>query len=214
MDESMQVDSVVPVAPAPEAPQAQPTPPAQPTDVPNSQPPLQAATSQPSQTFREIQVKVHVRRPERDNWVYLGKALVTQELSGHSSRVVVRSISTGKIVSVFGEGVDLQAEKRGNFVVISCVDGTRVVSWSLNALNNSDTVRLLASIELACYKAKQAVAEPRMHTKSRRRIERVIKDDRRKRHRRRKEQDAMVDLFARSTIAETDTPSMETTPTA
>lgn len=27
---------------------------------------------------------------------------------------------------------NLQAEKRGNFVVISCVEGSNVVSWSLN----------------------------------------------------------------------------------
>lgn len=26
----------------------------------------------------------------------------------------------------------LQAEKRGNFVVVGCVEGTRVISWSLN----------------------------------------------------------------------------------
>ena len=102
---------------------------------------------------------------------------MTQELNGHSSRVgaspipcrslrsltfslrlVVRSLSTGKILSVFGEvratlavlahdtdarlrsqGVDLQAEKRGNFVVISCVDGNRVVSWSLNVRVHSPT---------------------------------------------------------------------------
>ncbi|KAL1720760.1 hypothetical protein EV715DRAFT_250046 [Schizophyllum commune] len=208
MDESMQVDSAPVAAPAPEPPTTQPT------EVTNPQPPPQQAAPQPRESFREIQVKVHVRRPDRDNWTYLGKGLVTQELNGHSSRVVVRSLSTGKILSVFGEGVDLQAEKRGNFVVISCVDGNRVVSWSLNALNNTDTVRLMASIELACYKAKQAVADPRFHNKSRRRIERVIKDDRRKRHRRRKEADAMVDAFAKSTIADGDTPSMETTPTA
>lgn len=68
------------------------------------------------------------------------------------------------------------------------------------ALNNSETLRLLASIELACYKCKQAVADPRLHTKARRRIERVIKDDRRRRHRRRKDQDAMIDAFSKQTI--------------
>ena len=117
---------------------------------------------------------------------------------------------------------DLQAEKRGNFVVIGCVEGSRVISWSLNvsspissltmlpivfsfavqALNNSETLRLLASIELACYKCKQALADPRLHNKSRRRIERVIKDDRRRRHRRRKDQDAMVDAFAKQNLGE------------
>lgn len=37
--------------------------------------------------FRDIQVKVHIRRPERDSWVYMGRGLVTQEVTGHSSRV-------------------------------------------------------------------------------------------------------------------------------
>jgi hypothetical protein len=37
--------------------------------------------------FRDIQVKVHIRRPERDSWVYMGRGLVTQEITGHSSRV-------------------------------------------------------------------------------------------------------------------------------
>lgn len=60
----------------------------------------------------------------------------------------------------------------------------------------------MASIELACYRCKAALADPRMHNKSRRRIERVIKDDRRRRHRRRKDADAMVDLFAKQNIAE------------
>jgi hypothetical protein len=27
---------------------------------------------------------------------------------------------------------ELQAEKRGNFVVVGCIDGNKVVSWSLN----------------------------------------------------------------------------------
>ncbi|KAF9462170.1 hypothetical protein BDZ94DRAFT_1322862 [Collybia nuda] len=161
--------------------------------------------------FRDIQVKVHIRRPERDSWVYMGRGLVTQEVTGHSSRVVVRTVSTGKIMAVFGETSDLQAEKRGNFVVIGCVEGSRVVSWSLNALNNSETLRLLASIELACYKCKQALADPRLHTKSRRRIERVIKDDRRRRHRRRKDQEAMIDAFAKQNLS-TEPTSMETGP--
>jgi hypothetical protein len=121
-----------------------------------------------------------------------------------------------------GKGSDLQAEKRGNFVVIGCVEGSRVVSWSLNvsiyspksghlsiiicilmqALNNSETLRLLASIELACYKCKQAIGDPRQHSKVRRRIERLIKDDRRRRHRRRKDQEAMIDAFAKQNIEE------------
>jgi hypothetical protein len=68
-------------------------------------------------------------------------------------------------------------------------------------MNNSDTLRLLASIELACYRCKQALLDPRLHSKARRKIERVIKDDRRKRHRRRKDQDAMVDAFARQSLS-------------
>jgi len=34
-----------------------------------------------------IQVKVHIRRPEKDAWVYLGRGLVSHEVNGHSSRV-------------------------------------------------------------------------------------------------------------------------------
>ncbi|TFK41235.1 hypothetical protein BDQ12DRAFT_733545 [Crucibulum laeve] len=161
--------------------------------------PLQASASRDH--FRDIQVKVHIRRPERDSWVYLGRGLVTQEFTGQSSRVVVRTVSTGKVMATFSEASDLQAEKRGNFVVIGCVEGSRVVSWSLNALNNSETLRLLASIELACYRSKQALTEPRLHSKSRRKIERVIKDDRRRRHRRRKDQEAMIDAFAKQNLA-------------
>jgi hypothetical protein len=132
----------------------------------------------------------------------MGRGLVTQEVIGHSSRVVVRNLASGKIMAAFNEGSDLQAEKRGNFVVIGCVEGSRVVSWSLNALNNSETLRLLASVELACYKCKQAMADPRSVVKSRRRIERIIKDDRRRRHRRRKDQEAMIDAFSKQNLSE------------
>ncbi|OAX44223.1 hypothetical protein K503DRAFT_765203 [Rhizopogon vinicolor AM-OR11-026] len=149
----------------------------------------------PAREFRDIQVKVHIRRPEKDSWAYLGRALVSQEVVGQSSRVVIRSLTSGKVLVAFGEISELQAEKRGNFVVVGCVEGSRVVSWSLNALNNSETLRLLASIELACYRCRLAVGDPRTHSKSRRRIERVIKEDRRRRHRRRKDQDAMIDAF-------------------
>ncbi|KAJ3535254.1 hypothetical protein NMY22_g6570 [Coprinellus aureogranulatus] len=127
---------------------------------------------------------------------------------------VVRSQTSGKVIAEFDETSDLQAEKRGNFVVIGLVDGPRVVSWSLNALNNSETLRLLACIELACYRCKQAIADPRNHVKTRRRIERVIKDDRRRRHRRRKDQEAMIDAFAKQTlsndVAPQDTPNSAT----
>lgn len=162
---------------------------------------LQGSNPRDREHFREIQVKVHIRRPEKDSWVYLGRGTVSQEVNGHSSRVVVRNNSTGKTIAVFSECSDLQVEKRGNFIIIMCVEGGRVISWSLNAMNNSDTLRLLASIELACYRCKQALMDPRLHSKARRRIERVIKDDRRRRHRRRKDQDAMVDAFARQTLS-------------
>jgi hypothetical protein len=36
----------------------------------------------------------------------------------------------------------------------------------------------------------------------RRRIERVIKDDRRRRHRRRKDQEAMIDAFSKQNLTE------------
>jgi len=169
-----------------------------------------APTPSVRDNFREIQVKVHVRSPGKDTWAYQGRGVVTQEVSGHSSRVVVRNLTNGKVMATFSESSDLQAEKRGNFVVIGCVDGNRVVSWSLNALNNSETLRLLASIELACYRCKQAIADPRLHTKSRRKIERLIKEDRRKRHRRRKDQEAMIDAFARQNLS-TD-PTQEASP--
>ena len=51
----------------------------------------------------------------------------------------------------------------------------------MKALNNSETVRLLASIELACYACKQAMADPALHGTFRRRVARTIKDDRRRR---------------------------------
>ena len=124
---------------------------------------------------------------------------------------------------MFIQGTELQAEKRGNFVVVGCVEGPKVVSWSLNvrfllsvypmephdpqALNNAETIRLLASIELACYRSKQAIGDPRSHHKARRRVERAIKDDRRKRHKRRKEQEAMVEAFARQDINNEGTPT-------
>ncbi|KII93916.1 hypothetical protein PLICRDRAFT_132160 [Plicaturopsis crispa FD-325 SS-3] len=206
MDATMEVDSAMDTM---EMPQPHPAPAPAPivsADLPGMSVPLpipraSAEVPQPRDNFRDIAVKVHIRRPEKDSWVYVGRGLVTQEMTGQSSRVVVRSVSSGKTIAVFSEGSDLQAEKRGNFVVVGCVEGSRVVSWSLNALNNSETLRLLASIELACYKCKQALADPRTHTKVRRRIERVIKDDRRRRHRRRKDQEAMIDAFSKQNIA-------------
>jgi len=156
--------------------------------------------SQLREPFREIPVKVHIRRPDRDSWVYVGRATVSLDTTGRSSQVVVRSTSTDKILTVFNENSELQAEKRGNFVVVGSIEGSKVISWSLNALNTSETLRLLACVELACYRCKQTVADPRSHHRSRRRIERVIKDDRRKRHMRRQEQEAMIDLFSKQDL--------------
>ncbi|KAI8990533.1 hypothetical protein BD414DRAFT_483951 [Trametes punicea] len=161
-----------------------------------------ASAAQPREPIRDIPVKVHIRKPDKDSWAYMGRGIVSQEIAGQSSRVVVRSATSHKILAVFGEGAALQAERRGNFVVIGCVEGNRVVSWSLNALNHSETVRLLASIELAAYACKQAMADPALHSAIRRRIARVIKDDRRRRHKRRKDQEAMVAAFARTGLAE------------
>ncbi|KAI9462487.1 hypothetical protein BJY52DRAFT_152672 [Lactarius psammicola] len=163
-------------------------------------PPLSNGAAQPREPFREIPVKVHIRRPDRDAWVYIGRATVSLDTTGHPSQVVVRAASTDKILTVFNESSELQAEKRGNFVVVGCLDGSKVVSWSLNALNSSETLRLLACIELTCYRCKQAVADPRFHHRSRRRIERVIKDDRRRRHKRRQDQETMIDLFSKQDL--------------
>ncbi|KAJ3779140.1 hypothetical protein FB446DRAFT_163956 [Lentinula raphanica] len=186
VDETMQVDDLG------SASTSQAQAPTHPTEISHPQAPL---------ITREIQVKVHIRRPERDSWVYMGRGLVSQEVTGHSSRVVVRTLTTNKLLTQFGEGTDLQAEKRGNFVVIGCVEDSGVVSWSLNALNNSETLRLLASIELACYKCKNALTDPRKAGRDRKKIDRIIKDDRRRRHRRRKDQEALIDAFARSNLS-------------
>lgn len=45
------------------------------------------APSRSREGFPEIPVKVHIRRPGKDAWVYLGRATVTQEIHGQSSRV-------------------------------------------------------------------------------------------------------------------------------
>jgi hypothetical protein len=117
---------------------------------------------------------------------------------------------------------EIQAEKRGNFVVIGSVEGSRVISWSLNvsghlspslsfrahcdsqALNNTETLRLLTIVELACPYCTKALDPHRMSSKTQRRIDRVIKDDRRKRHRRRKEADEVVNMFAKTNLEEED----------
>ena len=82
-----------------------------------------ASAAQPREPIRDIPVKVHIRRPERDSWAYMGRGVVSQEITGQSSRVgalplvyfgtiarvshstllVVRSASSHKILTVFGE---------------------------------------------------------------------------------------------------------------
>ncbi|CAL1695613.1 unnamed protein product [Somion occarium] len=172
-------------------------------DDPPDAPPVTALLQQAREPPRDITVKVHIRRPERDNWAYLGRAIVTQEVvGGKSNRIVVRSMNSHKILATFGEGTALQAEKRGNFVVVGCVEGTRVVSWSLNALNNSETLRLLALIELCCTSCKHFNTDPHIQNMYRRRVARAIKDDRRKRHKRRKDQEAMISAFARTALVD------------
>ena len=55
---------------------------------------MRAAVANVPQTrepFRDIPVKVHIRRPERDTWAYMGRGIVSQEISGQSSRVGVSS---------------------------------------------------------------------------------------------------------------------------
>ncbi|KAK7694759.1 hypothetical protein QCA50_001947 [Cerrena zonata] len=151
---------------------------------------------------REIIVKVHIRRPERDSWAYLGRAVVSQEVVGKSNRIVVKSLTSHKILTVFAESTALQAEKRGNFVVVGCVEGTRVISWSLNALNNSETLRLLAIIELSCTTTKHFNTDPHVQNSTKRRIARLIRDDRKKRHKRRKDQDAMIAAFEKTGLGD------------
>jgi hypothetical protein len=68
-------------------------------------------------------------------------------------------------------------------------------------MNNSETIRLLAIIELTCTKCKQT-----LYSKTQRRIERVIKYDRRQRHRRRKESEALIEAFSKTEIGEEPSP--------
>ena len=72
----------------------------------------------------------------------------------------------------------------------------------LQALNNSETLRLLTIIELSCYTCKQVVNDPQIQGSYRRRIARAIKDDRRKRHKRRKDADTMFAAFAKTGLSD------------
>ncbi|KAG6898059.1 hypothetical protein C0992_006537 [Termitomyces sp. T32_za158] len=119
MEDTMEVDVAMA---APDVPQPQAAGSSrEPQDLGVQTPP--PTVPMPSRdAFRDIQVKVHIRRPERDSWVYMGRGVVSQDVSGHSSRVgaavslyysqselnhfefpVVRTLSTGKIMAVFSE---------------------------------------------------------------------------------------------------------------
>jgi hypothetical protein len=50
--------------------------------------------AQPREPFREISVKVHIRRPDRDAWVYVGRATVSLDTTGHASQVGEPPLST------------------------------------------------------------------------------------------------------------------------
>lgn len=88
--------------------------------------PPQAPTPVLRDNFRDIQVKVHLRTPGKDSWSYQGRAVVQQEILGHSSRVgasysthsalrkrctndacfpraVVRPLNGGKPLTVFSD---------------------------------------------------------------------------------------------------------------
>ncbi|KZP16786.1 hypothetical protein FIBSPDRAFT_957685 [Athelia psychrophila] len=97
MEVDSAMDSVVPELPQPHPPAPQPN-----TGKILDQG-IPKTTVQPRESFREIAVKVHIRRPEKDSWVYLGRALVSQEVVGQASRVVVRAVQSQKIIAIFGE---------------------------------------------------------------------------------------------------------------
>lgn len=37
--------------------------------------------------YCQVPVRVHQRRPGKDSWIYVGRAIVSHEVMGHSSRV-------------------------------------------------------------------------------------------------------------------------------
>lgn len=53
------------------------------------QPQPQVQPQPQPERHREIIVKVHIRRPEKDSWAYLGRGIVTQENVGQSTRIGV-----------------------------------------------------------------------------------------------------------------------------
>ncbi|KAG8824865.1 hypothetical protein FRB91_010439 [Serendipita sp. 411] len=148
-----------------------------------------------------IPAKMHIRRPGRDNWSYIGRVGIYQELSHKTPIVVVRLQSNDKTVTTFTEHSNISVDKRGNFIVVASVEPAGVISYSLHAQTNNDALRLLESIELAAYKLGSITGnENRSQVKLRKRIEKTIKDDRRRRHKRRKEDDALVAMLDGTTL--------------
>lgn len=76
-----------------------------------------APATQARDPFRDISVKVHIRRPDRDSWTYLGRGLISQEQSRIGelcglrlnslelipTLLVVRSAASHKVMTTFGE---------------------------------------------------------------------------------------------------------------
>jgi hypothetical protein len=88
------------------------------------------------------------------------------------------------------------------FFIAAVSAPSRLISVSRlrQAVNMADTLRLLASIELACYRSKQLFTDPKRYSSSRRKIERVIRDDRRKRHRRKRDEEDMISAFGQQKL--------------
>lgn len=68
------------------------------------------------------------------------------------------------------------------------------------ALNNADTLRLTAIFEVSCV----TCGKSNVHDKSnvhRRRVARLIREDKKRRHKRRRDEDAMIAAFSRTGIS-------------
>ncbi|CAG7846018.1 SubName: Full=Uncharacterized protein {ECO:0000313/EMBL:CCA69252.1} [Serendipita indica DSM 11827] len=170
-------------------------------------PPAVAASAADQEDARDeehsdrIPAKMHIRRPGRDNWSYVGRVGVYQELTPKTPIVVVRLQSNDKTIATFSESSNISVDKRGNFIVIASVEPAGVISYSLHAQTNNDALRLLASIELAAYKlGSVSGTENRAQSKLRRKIERTIREDRRKRHKRRKDDDMLVAMLGNASL--------------
>jgi len=144
---------------------------------------------------------MHIRRPGKDNWTYLGRVSVYQDLTTDSPIVFVRSNTNDRVLATFTEKSSICVDKRGNFVVVASVEPAGVISYSLHAQNNPDALRILASIELAAYKlGSLSGTENRAQTRLRRKIEKTIREDRKRRHRRRRDDESLVALLDGTTL--------------